>query len=165
MFHCIYNCFIVNFYSGMYVYLRYSLKKETEFWGITVVPSFPSIRSSDQNRRCPSKKTQIENKLHLIYFNFDLSFSLRRCHVRDLINDHKLQWLWEDLNRASCMWELTLSTRGLNRSSQRRCSVKISVLKNFTNFTGKYLCWNLFLIKLQGKRLQHRCFPVNLRNF
>ena len=35
------------------------------------------------------------------------------------------------------------------RSSHWRCSVKIGVLKNFANFTGKYFCWSLFLIKLQ----------------
>ena len=29
------------------------------------------------------------------------------------------------------------------------CSVKEDVLKNFANFTGKHLCWSLFLIKLQ----------------
>ena len=27
------------------------------------------------------------------------------------------------------------------------------VLKNFANFTGKYLCWSLFLAKLQAQRL------------
>ena len=32
------------------------------------------------------------------------------------------------------------------RSSHRRCSVKKGVLKNFVNFTGKHLCWCLFLI-------------------
>ena len=26
---------------------------------------------------------------------------------------------------------------------------KIDALKNFANFTGKHLCWSLFLIKLQ----------------
>ena len=30
------------------------------------------------------------------------------------------------------------------------------VLKKFTVFRGKYLCWSL------QKRLQHRCFPVNI---
>ena len=41
------------------------------------------------------------------------------------------------------------------------------VRKNFTNFTGKHLCLNLFLIKLRAwrpatllkKRLQHKYFP------
>ena len=36
----------------------------------------------------------------------------------------------------------------LFRSSHRRCSVKKAVLKNFANFTGKHLCWSLFLITL-----------------
>ena len=35
------------------------------------------------------------------------------------------------------------------RSSYRMCFVKNGVFKNFTNFTGKYLCWSLFLTKLQ----------------
>ena len=51
------------------------------------------------------------------------------------------------------------------RSSHRRCSAKKGILKNFTKFTGKHLCWSLFLIKFHPwkfikKRLQHRCFPV-----
>ena len=35
-------------------------------------------------------------------------------------------------------------------------------LKNLANFTGKHLCWSLFLIKL---RLQHKCFPVKFAKF
>ena len=31
------------------------------------------------------------------------------------------------------------------RSSHWRCSVRKGVLKNFANFTGKELCWSLFL--------------------
>ena len=44
----------------------------------------------------------------------------------------------------------------MSRSSDRKCSVSKGVLKNFANFTGKHMCWTLFL----KKRLQHRCFPV-----
>ena len=49
---------------------------------------------------------------------------------------------------------------------QNRC------FKNFAIFTGKLLCWSLFLIKLQSwrpafikKTLQHMCFPVNIAEF
>ena len=50
---------------------------------------------------------------------------------------------------------------------------KTGVLKNFAIFTGKHLCWNHFLIKLQDwrpvfvfkKRLQHRCFSVITAKF
>ena len=46
---------------------------------------------------------------------------------------------------------------------QNRC------LKNFANFTGKHLSWNLFFNKVAGQkacnfiknRLQHRCFHVH----
>ena len=36
------------------------------------------------------------------------------------------------------------------RISHRRYSVRKGVLRNFAKFTGKYLCQNLFLIKLQA---------------
>ena len=59
------------------------------------------------------------------------------------------------------------------RSNHRRCSVKKVVLKYFANFTGKHLCWCLFLIKFQAcrtapllkMRLQHRCFPLKFAKF
>ena len=46
----------------------------------------------------------------------------------------------------------------------------------FENFVGKHLCWSLFFNKVAGlrpeyiknmlkKRLQHRCFPLNLVKF
>ena len=35
------------------------------------------------------------------------------------------------------------------RSSHLRCSIKKAVLNNFAIFTGKHLCWSLYLIKLQ----------------
>ena len=41
-----------------------------------------------------------------------------------------------------------------SRSSHRRCSMKTAVLKNFAIFTGKYLCWSLFLITFQALVLQ-----------
>ena len=51
---------------------------------------------------------------------------------------------------------------GLFGSSHRRwCSVKKGVLINITNFTGKHLCWSLFIKKI----LQHRCFPMKYVKF
>ena len=47
----------------------------------------------------------------------------------------------------------------------------LETLQKFAVFTGKQLCWSVFLIKLQAfrsailkKRLQHRCFPVHIAN-
>ena len=59
------------------------------------------------------------------------------------------------------------------RSSHQRCSMRKGVLRNFTKFTGKHLCQNLFFNKFVGlrpatllnKRLWHRCFPVNFVKF
>ena len=51
---------------------------------------------------------------------------------------------------------------------------KKAFLKKSAIFTGKQLCWCLFLIKFQAclkacnvikKRLQHKCFPVNIPKF
>ena len=44
------------------------------------------------------------------------------------------------------------------RSSRSQMFFKILTFKNFAIFTGKHLCWSLFLIKLQA----FRCFPVNI---
>ena len=46
------------------------------------------------------------------------------------------------------IYEKIKSWRVTNRSSRSQMLFKIGVLKNFTIFTGKHLCWSLFLIKL-----------------
>ena len=39
------------------------------------------------------------------------------------------------------------------------------VLKKFMIFARKHLSWRHFLISIVTKRLQHRCFPVNIPKF
>ena len=54
------------------------------------------------------------------------------------------------------------------KSSNRRCSTKEDVLRNFAKSTGKHLCQSLFFDKLAGfwkKNLRHRCFPMNFAKF
>ena len=41
-----------------------------------------------------------------------------------------------------------------SRSSCLQIFLKIGILKSFTNFTGKHLCWSFFLKNLQAERLQ-----------
>ena len=68
--------------------------------------------------------------------------------------------------------ELWMST-GKGRSSRPGVFCKKGVLRNFTEFAGKYLCQSLFFHKVAGpspatlskKRLWHRCFPVNFVKF
>ena len=57
----------------------------------------------------------------------------------------------------------TQSISGLNlapklyvRSSHQSYSIKKVVLNNFVIFTGKQLCWSIFLIKLQA--FKNICF-------
>ena len=59
------------------------------------------------------------------------------------------------------------------RGGHLRCSIKKIILKNFTRFTGKQMCWSLLFNKVSGqrlktllkKRLQHRCFLANFAKF
>ena len=57
------------------------------------------------------------------------------------------------------------------RSSRPVVFCKKDVRRNFAKFKGKHLCQSFFLNKVAGpaallrKRLWHRCFPVNFRNF
>ena len=60
-----------------------------------------------------------------------------------------------EMNPTSCYWSYidfyTLITHDyiLTYTYNFATAAKV-VLKNFANFTGKHLCWSLFLIKLQG---------------
>ena len=47
------------------------------------------------------------------------------------------------------MSTMPLQNTSKGRSSRSEMFFKIDVLKNFVIFTGKHLCWVLFLIKLQ----------------
>ena len=51
------------------------------------------------------------------------------------------------------------------RSSRSQMLFKVDALKNFANFTGKHLCWSLFLIKFIKTRLQLRHFPATFMKF
>ena len=53
------------------------------------------------------------------------------------------------------------------RSSRSQIFSKKGILKIYAIFPGKHLRWSLALIKLQAfkKRLQERCFPVNIVKF
>ena len=59
-----------------------------------------------------------------------------------------------------------------SRSSHQSCSIEKAVLKNFSIFTGKHLCWSLLLrlacfksCNFLEKGLLHRSLPVNIAKF
>ena len=115
-----------------------------------------------------------------MYFFIFFFFSLYVCvcfvklktEFRDIIHS------WQ-INEITCLnvekgevKEETFKNSNIDRSSHRRCSVEKCVLKNFTNFAGKHLCWSLFFkgaclqpCNFIKKRLQHSCFPVKFAKF
>ena len=78
-----------------------------------------------------------------------------------------LKFLEECFPEQPSQWLLLIIQEKISyKSSRLQMLFKIVVLKYFANFTGKQLCWSLFLMKLpqvcnfSKKRSQHRCFPV-----
>ena len=62
------------------------------------------------------------------------------------------------------------NSQPLKKPSYLHMLFKVGSSKNFAIFTGKHLCWALFLIKFKGlqlfkNRLQHRCFFVDIAKF
>ena len=48
----------------------------------------------------------------------------------------------------------TAFSQNTSTGSRLQMSFKIDILKSFRNFTGKHLCWSLFLKNLQAEGLQ-----------
>ena len=75
-----------------------------------------------------------------------LKFSL--CHwiymkipVVEFFFQRKFSFFKESCQLLACIFTKS-------RSSRSQMFFKIGTFKNLANFTGKYLCWSLFLIKL-----------------
>ena len=97
------------------------------------------------------------------FFHKKAVHRVRCCRVRDFLRVTNLTgprglelrfsyMQYSDLHLWVIRWSLgsaILSKFQPRRCSHRRCSVKISNLKNFAIFTGKHLHWSLFLKKLQ----------------
>ena len=92
-----------------------------------------------------------------ILANFSFFFQIREKATTKHPKENSLN-LEEDPRRKpielradTSSQEEILTVRGSNcRSSCSQIFVKISVLKNFEIFTGKHLCWIIFLRKLQA---------------
>ena len=76
------------------------------------------------------------------------------------------------LGRGSlpCIYPLSNFLKRINRSNHSEVFCKKGALKNFGKFTGKYMYWSLFLLKLQAwnlikQRPQCKCFLWVVRNF
>ena len=92
------------------------------------------------------------------YLNNDLPY----CRKASLMKIALLpRYFWSNIS----MSKLFMATSEAYRTSRLEVFCKKGVLKNFANFTGKRLCWSLFLINFIKMRLQRRCFPVKFAKF
>ena len=95
-----------------------------------------------------------------IFLNVDICYTVRLC----FFNLCSAPEQHESFHNTFCS-HLKLSSYFF-RSSRPGIFCEKFVLKSLAKFTGKHLCWSLFLIKLKAKkRSQHSCFPVNFAKF
>ena len=89
--------------------------------------------------------------------------------------------LWYGILQEYFLFKCSASGSTVKRTLSQDVTVKLSIqkqppkvfynksfFKNFAISTGKHLSWSLFLIKACNfikKRLQHRCFSVNIAKF
>ena len=84
-----------------------------------------------------------------------LSVTLHRSYSGNGINDGCSMKFFQNLKDISS-WHMSMNSP--NRSSHCRCSIKKGVLKTFAKFTGKHLCWSLFLTKFIKKETLAQLF-------
>ena len=69
-------------------------------------------------------------------------------------SEDEVSWAFEDrCFFVICLFKSSLDKQILSRSSHSQMFSKIGVLKKFTIFTGKRLCWSLFSINLQPTQM------------
>ena len=118
--------------------------------------------------------------IHELYTNQSVK-PLKNYHFLETFNHlerpsksaSRLSWPFQKWMHLFKFKPLFIKPLMTNRSSHRKCSMKNAVLKSFATFTGKHLCWSLFLIRLQTlrpasllKRDSNRGFSLRmLRNF
>ena len=86
-----------------------------------------------------SSKTELtafSKKLYHVWQNF--KYASERCQPRQ----------WPILKTNMISYPYNKSQEADTRSSSSQIFFKISVLKKFVTFTGKHLCWSLFLVNL-----------------
>ena len=79
----------------------------------------------------------------------------------------RITFLSENVNQETSdslpMWVVTTVVAvGKHSNWRSQMFYQINALKNLAIFPGKHLCWRFFLKNFIKKRLQHKCFPVNI---
>ena len=87
-------------------------------------------------------------------------------HLSEFQDSFFILFLRKRLIHFLCGLLLLLFLQESIQTGIQRCSTKQMILKTLplAIFTGTHLCWRFFLINFIKKRLQHRCFPMNIAN-
>ena len=93
-----------------------------------------------------NEQNEIKRQIFFIFLSFRIDF---------------LVCFWENVCFLCGLYYCVVPV-GKHSNSRSQKFYKINALKNLAIFTGKHLCWRFFLINFIKKRLQHRCFPVNI---
>ena len=70
---------------------------------------------------------------------------MRTFQLMPIVISHQKSQKWRKITTLIVLYEILTTYEGSSRSQM---FFKTGVLKNFGIFTGKHLCWSLFLIKL-----------------
>ena len=112
----------------------------------------------------------------LVIYTFNLQlqlFTLPYLHLLIYILIYALFILLYEFDKTDKIWKIYIY-RNYDKTFQIDDDYLEAAagggIKNFVIFTGKHLCWSLFLIKLQAckfieKRLQHWCFLLHVKKF
>ena len=118
-----------------------------------------------------TKIVQIEPLVFLCSFNsLQISMKAKWSVYREVLSVKWLNFRVVKYDSKICNIYYYIKFR---KSIINRWSIKKLFLKNFAIFTGNHLCWSHFFNENLGlqscslikKRLQHRCFPVNITKF
>ena len=112
-----------------------------------------------------------ERTVHLLIYTFLLKrlINIKTRHFHSSINHQEhlfhrthITSYFRPVNIAKFL--RTAFLQNTTRSSRLKMFFKIGVLKSFANFTGKYLCWSLFLKNLQadGLKLYQKKTPTRM---
>ena len=99
-------------------------------------------------------KTLLNMKMVVKYLNFVFHIEVKTKSnykiwnfVFQFLKNMKWHFGYTDCLILNPLAHKSIIIFGSNKCRHLRCSVKKVVLKNFAIFTGKHLCWSLFLIK------------------
>ena len=139
----------------------YLLKFETkivQFESLVYFCSFNSLQISVKANWLNSKKNVLEGELKLL------------VEKKRSLHKH----FWSSYREVlSVAWPNFIWSHKISEKYNEQVFYKKAALKNFAIFTGKNLCWSLFLNENAGRkssniikeRLHHRSFPIEIAKF